>query len=130
MTDKPAFPNPLDTPLSAGLRFAMELIAWIAGPWAVGQWLGPWAAALALLILVAAPAIFSTPGDKHQVIVPVPGVVRFTLEVDLATAGVVAAWFAWPRWAAAVATVVAVGAQVTGWRRSRWLLQGAPSLDS
>lgn len=129
MTERPALPNPLDTPLSAGLRFTVELVAWIAGPWAVGQWLGPWAAGLALVLLMAAPAVFSVPGDKHQVIVPVPGVVRFSIELDLAAAGVVAAWFAWPPWAAAVATVVVGASQIAGWRRSAWLLRGAPPFD-
>jgi hypothetical protein len=121
-----ALPNPLDTAVSAALRFLVELIAWVAAPWAMGQWLGVWAAALTLVVLVALPAVFSVPGDKHQVVVPVPGVVRYSIEWDLALAGVIGAWFAWPTSAAVAATLVAILAQVTGWRRSRWLLQGAP----
>jgi hypothetical protein len=129
MTDRSGLPNPLDTPLSAALRFLTELIAWVAGPWAIGRWLGPWAAGLALVVLVALPALFNVPGDKHQVFVPVPGIVRFSLESDLAAAGVVAAWVAWPRGAAVAAIVVIVLAQITGWRRSRWLLRGAPPFE-
>ncbi len=36
------FQHPHDTPLSSGLRFLSEIIAWVAGPWAVAlvsQWL-------------------------------------------------------------------------------------------
>jgi len=122
-------PNPLDTPISATLRFVTELIAWVAAPWAVGQWLGPWAAGLALVVLVALPAVFSVPGDKHQVIVPIPGAMRFSIEWDLALAAVIGAWFAWPRWAAVAAAGVVLVAQIAGWRRSRWLLRGAPAFD-
>lgn len=122
-------PNPLDTWLSGGLRFLVELIVWVAGPWAVGQWLGPWAAALTLVVLLALPAVFSVPGDKHQVVVAIPGMMRFFLEVALGLAGAIAAWYAWPVWAAVAATLVVVAAQITGWRRSRWLLQGAPPFE-
>ena len=31
--------------------------------------------------------------------------------------------------AVVAATVIAVAAQITGWRRSRWLLQGAPPFE-
>jgi hypothetical protein len=122
-------PNPLDTWLSGGLRFLVELIAWVAGPWAMGEWLGVWAGAIALVVLVALPAVFSVPGDKHQVIVPVPGALRFSLELDLGIVAAVAAWVAWPPAAAVTATVVVVLAQLTGWRRSRWLILGAPPFD-
>ncbi len=122
-------PNPLDTWLSGGLRFLVELIAWVAGPWAMGQWLGPLAAGLTLLVLLALPGVFSVPGDKHQVIVAIPGMMRFFLEVDLGLVGVIAAWYAWPISAAVAATLVVVLAQITGWRRSRWLFQGAPPFE-
>jgi hypothetical protein len=107
----------------------VELIAWVAGPWAMGQWLGPWVAGVTLVVLVALPAVFSVPGDKHQVVVAVPGSMRFLLELDLGIAAAIAAWFAWPVSAAVAATVVVVLAQVTGWRRSRWLLAGAPLFE-
>jgi hypothetical protein len=131
MTDQAAGPgpNPLDTWLSGGLRFLVELIAWVAGPWAMGQWLGPWVAVLTLLVLVGLPAVFSVSGDKHQVIVAIPGSMRFFLELNLGVVAAIAAWYAWPAAAAVVATVVVVLAQATGWRRSRWLLQGAPPFE-
>ena len=131
MNDRPAGPgpNPLDTWLSGGLRFLVELIAWVAGPWAMGQRLGSWVAGLTLAVLMALPGMFSVPGDKHQVIVAVPGVMRFFIELDLGLVAVVAAWYAWPPSAAVVATVAVGSAQVAGWRRSRWLPQGAPPFE-
>jgi hypothetical protein len=122
-------PNPLDTWLSGGLRFLVELIAWVAGPWAAGKLLGVWAGGLALVVLMAIPALFSTPGDKQQVIIPTPGPIRFMLESDLSLVAIIAAWYAWPTGAAVAATVVVLLAQLTGWRRSRWLLQGAPAFE-
>ena len=95
----------------------------------MGVWFGVWAAGFALVVLVALPAVFSVPGDKHQVIIPVPGPVRFTLELDLAIVGGIAAWLAWPVSAAIAATIVIVLAQLTGRRRSLWLLQGAPPFE-
>ena len=122
-------PNPLDTWLSGGLRFLVELIAWVAGPWAAGRLLGGWAILPAAVILVGIPAIFSTPGDKHKVLVATPGPIRFTLEVDLGIVAALSAWYVWPASAAVAATAIAVLAQLTGWKRSRWLLSGAPPFD-
>ena len=129
MTQPGPGPNPLDTWVSGGLRFLVELIAWVAGPWAAGKLLGVWAGGIALVVLMVLPAVFSTPGDKQQVIVPTPGPIRFTLELDLGLVAVISAWYAWPTGAAVAATVVVVLAQLTGWRRSRWLLQGAPAFE-
>lgn len=127
MSDRPQqLPSPYDTWLSGGLRFVVELIAWVAGPWAASDWLGGWALLPAAVILVGAPAVFSTPGDKHQVLVPTPGPVRFVIELDLATVAVIAAWRVWPPSAAVAVTVVVGAALITGWRRSLWLLRGAP----
>jgi len=131
MNDRPPGPgpNPLDTWVSGGLRFLVELIAWVAGPWAMGQRLGPWVAGLTLVVLMALPGVFSVIGDKQQVIVAVPGLMRFFIELDLGLVAVIAAWYAWPTSAAVAATVVVLLAQLTGWRRSRWLLQGAPPFE-
>ncbi len=95
----------------------------------MGQWLGPLAAGLTLLVLMALPAVFSVPGDKHQVIVAIPGMMRFLLEVGLGLVGVIASWYAWPISAAGAASLVVVLAQITGWRRSLWLIRGAPPLE-
>ncbi len=122
-------PNPLDTLLSGGLRFLVELMAWVAGPWAAGRWLGVWAGALALVVLMALPSVFSVPGDKNQVVVAVSGPLRLALEISLGVVAVVAVWYVWPTFVAVASTIIVVLAQVTGWRRSRWLLQGAPPFE-
>ena len=131
MKDRPAGPgpSPYDTWLSGGLRFLVEMIAWVAGPWAAAKLLGWWAILPAAIVLVGVPAVFSTPGDKHQVIVPTPGAIRYSLEVDLAIVAAVSAWYVWPRGVAILALVLVVLAQITGWRRTRWLLRGAPAVD-
>ena len=67
--------HPYDTPLSGGLRFAVELIAWVAGPWAAAH-VALWLAVPAAAVLVGLPSVFSTRGDKRQVIVATPGPVR------------------------------------------------------
>ena len=33
----PAFNHPFDNPLNSGLRFLVEVVAWVAGPWAVAE---------------------------------------------------------------------------------------------
>ena len=86
-----------DSPASATLRFLVELIAWVAGPWAVATITGElWTAIPAALILIGAVSIFSTPGDKLHVVVATPGPVRLAIEILLAAAAVVGAWIAWP----------------------------------
>lgn len=122
-------PNPLDTWASGGLRFLVEIIAWIAGPWAAGRLLGGWAIPVALVLLLALPAVFSVPGDKHQVIRPVSGPVRFGIELLLGIVAIVAAWAVWPTWLTVAVTVVVVAANVTGLPRTRWLLTGAPPFE-
>jgi hypothetical protein len=124
-------PSPYDTPLSSGLRFIMELVAWTAGPWAAAELADNALVAIpALVVLVAIPGIFSTPGDKHSVVVPTPGPVRVVLEILLFAVAVAGAWVVWPEWAASLVTLVAVGALITGHRRTRWLLSGAPPVGA
>jgi hypothetical protein len=119
------FSHPYDTPVSGGLRFAVELIAWIAAPWAVAQeaW---WLAILVFVILVGLPAIFSTPGDKRQVVVTTPGPARAAIEMILYAAGIAGAWLAWPVWVAVVVSGVLLASLVAGRARLAWL-RGAPS---
>ena len=124
-------PSPHDTPLSAGLRFVVELITWIAGPWAAAEVTGSaWAAVPALVVLMGLPSIFSTPGDKHTIIVATPGPARLAIEVFLWVVALVSAWVVWPTWAAVVVTLLVVGAAIAGWPRSQWLLDGAPSPEA
>lgn len=123
-------PSPYDTPASSGLRFAVELVAWVAGPWAVadltGQW---WTAIPALAVLLGLPAVFNTPGDKNQTGVPTPGPIRIGIELLVTGAAVAGAWIVWPAWAAALVALVALGSWVAGWRRVRWLAAGAPPVS-
>ncbi|MFD0319367.1 hypothetical protein [Streptomyces flavalbus] len=63
--------------------------------------------------------VLSTPGDKKQVIVPVPGAVTVLLVLLQLTAAVVAAWLAW---AGVVGSVLAAATLVTERPRWRWLL--------
>jgi hypothetical protein len=120
------FSHPYDTPVSGGLRFAVELIAWIAAPWAVAQeaW---WLAVPVFVVLVGLPAVFSTPGDKRQVVVATPGPVRVAIEALLYAAAIAGAWLVWPVWAAVVATGIVLISLVAGRARLAWLLRGAPS---
>ena len=120
------FSHPHDTSVSGGLRFAVEVIAWIAAPWTAAEesW---WLAVPVLVVLVALPAIFSTPGDKRQVVVATPGPVRIGIEVLLHAVAIAGAWLAWPVWGAVVATVIVVAAILTGIPRLLWLWRGAVS---
>ena len=126
MADKhEPFDHPYDTPLSSGLRFAVEVIAWVAGPWMAGQ-ASIWLAIPVLVVLVGLPSLFSTSGDKRQVLVPTPGPLRVALELLLHAVAIVAPWFVWPPALAVVTTLVVAAALVTGVPRTRWLLRGAP----
>jgi hypothetical protein len=117
--------HPHDTPVSAGLRFLTELIAWIAGPWAVTL-VSSWLLLPAIILLVGLPAVFSTTNDKHKVIVPTPGPVRVGIEMFLYAVAIIAPWFVWSTIASVIATGVVIAALVTGIPRMKWLLDGAP----
>lgn len=80
----------------------------------------------AALILLALPSVFSTPGDKQQVVVATPGPIRLLIEMVLYLAAVGGAWIAWPTWPAVTTTVMVAAAAATGVPRARWLLRGAP----
>ncbi|MDJ0908556.1 MAG: DUF2568 domain-containing protein [Woeseiaceae bacterium] len=116
--------HPYDTPLSAGLRFGSELIAWVAGPWLAYTWSG-WALLPALIALVALPGVFSTPGDKNKIVVPTPGPVRILIELLLYAVAAVAPWLIWPDWAAIAACTIVVLSIVIGVPRFVWLAMGA-----
>ena len=127
-TAGPAFANPHDTVASSATRFLAEVVAWTAGPLAVHQVSGSVPlAGLALLGLVAAPALCNAPGDKHhEGPLVTPGPARFALELGLGAVAVVGAAVVAPApLAIAVLGMVALGA-VAGAPRARWLLAGAP----
>jgi hypothetical protein len=121
--------SPFDTAASSGFRFVIEIVAWIAGPWAFAEATGTaWAALPAFLVLFGLPAVFNTPGDKSSTLVATPGPVRILIEAGLVGAAVGGAWLVWPSWAAAALSVVAVLMATTGMRRYRWLANGAPAV--
>ncbi|MEV7414565.1 hypothetical protein [Streptomyces sp. NPDC089919] len=102
------------------LRFATELVAWVATPWALAG--VSWAlAALSVVLLVGLPTVFATPGDKNSVMVPVPGPVTVLLVVLQLAAAALAAWYAWPLWAAVAVWLLAGATVVTELPRWRWL---------
>lgn len=103
--------------VASGLRFASELCAWVATPWALASW-SVVAAVAAVVLLIGLPTVFATPGDKNQVVVPVPGAVTVGLVLLQLIAAVAASWAAWPVWAAVAVTVLATACLWT--ERSRW----------
>ncbi|MFE1292525.1 hypothetical protein [Streptomyces sp. NPDC058751] len=106
------------------LRFATEIVAWVATPWALSDRSWPLAVA-SVVLLIGLPTVFSTPGDKANVVVPVPGWVTVLLVLLQLAAAVVSSWIAWPVWAAVPVTVLAAVTCVTERRRWQWLLSGA-----
>jgi len=112
--------HPADTPLSAASRFLVELAAWILVPWALGRG-SVTVAVIALVVLVALPATFNTPGDKKVTGIPVSGHVRIGIEGVLFLA---AAWGAvqiLPGPVDVVAVVALVAAAIVQVPRWRWL---------
>jgi hypothetical protein len=113
--------------VSSGLRFLIEVVAWIAGPWAVADAAGTaWAAVPTLLVLFGLPALFNTPGDKSSTVIAVAGPVRLLIELVLLAAAVVGAWAVWPPWAAAAVSIAGGLMVIAGMPRYRWLAAGAP----
>jgi hypothetical protein len=102
------------------LRFATELVAWVATPWAL---LGHSAAlaVLSVVLLIGLPTVFATPGDKSNVMVPVPGWATVLLVLLQLVAAVVSSWLAWPAWAAVPITALAAATCFTERRRWMWL---------
>ena len=114
--------NPYDTAASSGLRFLIELTAWVAGPWAAADLAGSgWVAIPALVVLMGLPSVFNVPGDKNVTGVAVPGLVRIGIEAVLLAVAVAGAWVVWPAWAAVLVSIAAIGMVVTGLPRYRWM---------
>ncbi|MGI9603891.1 MAG: hypothetical protein ACR2QE_18550 [Acidimicrobiales bacterium] len=119
--------SPHDTTASSGFRFVIEIVAWVAGPWAAAELSGSvWVALPTLVVLVALPAVCNTPGDKSSTLVVTPGPVRIAIELLLLVVAVASAWIVWPGWAATVVTTIGALMVVTGLSRYRWLAAGAP----
>lgn len=123
--------SPFDTGASAATRFLIELVAWVAGPWAVASITETgWLAVPALAVLMGLPSIFNTPGDKRVTGVPTPGPLRLLIEALLTVAAVAGAWLIWPPWAAVLVSLLAAAMVATGRRRYRWLGAGAPPVST
>ena len=121
--------NPYDTPVSATTRFVMELACWILGPWAAADLVGSgWVAVPTLIVLVALPALFNTPGDKKAGGISTPGPVRIAIEMVLFAAAILSSTVVGPPWFVGFVTIGAVLAVGTGRQRYRWLAAGAPAV--
>ncbi|MFG2127974.1 hypothetical protein ACGFNV_09245 [Streptomyces sp. NPDC048751] len=72
--------------------------------------------------VIGLPTVFSTPGDKAQVIIPVSGTVTVLLVLLQLAAAVIAAWSAWPTPAAVLVSLLVATTLVTERQRRRWLL--------
>ncbi len=111
-------PAPSDTLAISFPRFTVELVAWVATPWA----LAPHSVVLAVLadiILIGLPTVFGVPRSRKQSVpVAVPGPVGIALERLQAAAAVTAAYFAWPF----LPTLLVVGALLVAGmtQRRRW----------
>ncbi|MFF9838146.1 hypothetical protein [Streptomyces sp. NPDC013740] len=117
--DRQTPPGRPDDRAAPVLRFATELVAWVATPWALAgrSWL---LAALSVVVLIGLPTLLSTPGDKSNVIVAVSGRVTILLVLLQLVAAVVSSWLAWSAWAAVPTTLLAAATLVTEqprWRR-------------
>ncbi|WP_328764886.1 MULTISPECIES: hypothetical protein [unclassified Streptomyces] len=115
--------NAGSTDAASALRFTTELCAWVATPWALAP-TSVVAAVVAVLLLIGLPTVFATPGDKNQVLVPVPGAVTVGLVLLQLVAAVTASWAAWPAWAAVMVTALATACLWTERPRWRRLLHG------
>jgi hypothetical protein len=116
------FENPTDTIASASLRFSIEALAWVAGPWAAAGVSG-WLIAPTAVVLIGLVGIFSTPGDKTKIVLGTPGPVRLAIELLLHVVVAIAPWLIWPEWAAIACDTVVVGSLIAGIPRTRWMLR-------
>ena len=102
-----------------------ELIAWISGPWALAL-VSNWLILPAIVVLVGLPSVFSTPNDKHKIIISTAGPVRVGLELVLYAVAVIAPWYVWPIHVSGIVTGFVVLSLVMGIPRFLWLINGAP----
>ncbi|MBB5915518.1 hypothetical protein BJY24_004430 [Nocardia transvalensis] len=107
--------------IASFLRFSTELVAWIVTPWALAGY-SVVLAVVAVVVLVGAPTLFSTPGDKKHILVPVPGTVTIGLVVLHLVVAAIGSWLAWQPWLAVLVTALVFVTAVTELPRWRWLL--------
>ncbi|MFF7674146.1 hypothetical protein [Actinacidiphila glaucinigra] len=80
-------------------------MARVATPWALSGHSRP-LAALSAVVLIGLPTVFATPGDKAQVIVPVPGAATVALVLPQLGAAVVSSWAVLPAPVAALVSAL------------------------
>ena len=111
-----------DTLSVSAPRFAVEIIAWIAAPWALAAH-SVILAGLADGLLIGLPTVFGMPGAKKQrTPIAITAVPALALELLQPAAAAAAAWFAGPAWLATVVTAIALLACALQARRWRWML--------
>lgn len=103
------------------LRFLTEIGAWAAIGMAIAQVSLPLAIAV-VLASVAVPMVYTTPGDKPNAMIPVPGWVTIVILTLTMAGGVVAAWISWPWWGAIALSALTIATAVAELPRWRWLL--------
>ncbi|MGQ0814593.1 MAG: hypothetical protein ACT4O1_09015 [Gemmatimonadota bacterium] len=108
--------NPYREPSAlAGLRFALEVLAWVTIYFAFG-W--PF-----MILALALLALLNVPGDKHRVIVPIPGKLRIVLEIAVFVAGGIAIYRVWSFPSVSIYSLVVAIMFVSSHRRMRFLWQ-------
>jgi len=126
---KAAFPGPsandaaaADSLSASAPRFLVEIIAWVAAPWALATH-SLLLAVLADVLLIGLPTVFGMPGAKKQKNpVSIPARPAIALELLQPVAACVAAFAAWPTIVAVLVVVVSLAACVLQLRRWRWML--------
>jgi hypothetical protein len=110
-------------PLSASApRFLVEIIAWIAAPWALATH-SIWLAVLADVLLIGLPTVFGMPGAKKQKNpVSIPARPAIALELLQPVTACVAAFTAWAAIVASLVVVASLAACLLQLRRWRWML--------
>jgi hypothetical protein len=114
--------------VASALRFATEVVAWVATPWALAGYSVPLAIA-SPVVLIALPTIFATPGDKAKVVVAVPGSITIGLVALHMAAAALASWIAWPATVAVIVWALVAASVVAELPRWRWLF-GRPANPS
>ena len=115
-------------PVNLAFRFVLELASIVAlamGGYALGTGSLRWVLAVLLpVVAMTAWGTFNVPGDKSRngaPAVPVPGLMRLLVELDVFAAAVVVGWFANPTFAIALGIGVIIHYALSI-DRIKWLL--------
>jgi hypothetical protein len=110
-------------PVSASApRFLIEIIAWIAAPWALAPH-SIWLAVLVDVLLIGLPTVFGMPGAKKQKNpVSIAAVPAIALELLQPVAACVSAFAAWPAVVAYSVVAASLAACLLQLHRWRWML--------